>query len=321
MPLPSRAPDLASLDLLLSVARAGSLGAAAREHGVSQQAASERIRRLETMLGVHVVRRSRQGSMLTEAGVLVVDWASQLMELAAGMEASVAALREKHHAQLRVAASMTVAEYFMPRWLITLRRRAEAAETESSPAGPTVSAADAVQLTAANSDEVAERVRDGRAELGFVEGPTVPEGLAWREVGSDALVLVVPVNHAWARRRRPVTAAELARTALVTREAGSGTRAALEVALRSALVDEPIAPPVLELRGTAAVRGAVLAGAGPAVLSSLAVADDVASGRLRAVPVAGVGLNRRLLAVWPPDAVLRGPAADLLVIAGPNPVR
>src|SRR4051812_10602607 len=156
MPLPSRSPDLASLDLLLSVARAGSLGAAAREHRFSQQAASERIRRLEELLGVQVVRRSRQGSALTEAGVLVVDWASQLMELAAGMEASVAALREKRHAQLRVAASLTIAEYFIPRWLITLRRRAEAGGGPGDEATGE-GAAYTVQLTAANSDEVAER--------------------------------------------------------------------------------------------------------------------------------------------------------------------
>ena len=310
MPLSARAPDLASLDLLLSVARTGSLGAAAREHRVSQQAASERIRRLEGLLGVQLVRRSRQGSSLTAAGVLVADWAAQLMELAAGMETSVAALREEHHAQLRVAASHTVAEYLIPRWLVTLRRQAEAAGTELS-----------VQLTATNSDEVAERVRDGRAGLGFVEGPTLPDDLAWREVGSDSLVLVVPPDHPWSDRQRPVTATELAGTALVSREAGSGTRRALEVALRSALGDVPVAPPSLELSGTAAVRGAVLAGAGPAVLSSLAVEDDVASGRLRAVPVVGLALNRRLLAVWPLGSSLRGPVADLLLIAAPHPER
>jgi molybdate transport repressor ModE-like protein len=310
VPLSTRGPDLASLELLLSVARTGSLGAAARKHDVSQQAASERIRRLEAVLGVQVVRRSPQGSVLTEAGVLVVDWAAQLMELAAGMEASVAALREKRHAHLRVAASLTVAEYLIPRWLITLRRRAEAQGGEF-----------AVQLTATNSDEVAEQVRDGRVGLGFVEGPVVPEKLAWSAVGTDSLVLVVPVDHPWARRRRPVTAAELARTALVSREAGSGTRRALEFALHNALGPVPTAAPLLELRGTSAVRGAVLGGAGPAVLSSLAVADDVASGRLRAVPVAGVALTRRLLAVWAPDTVPHGPVADLLAIAVPNRAR
>ena len=307
MPLSARTPDLASLDLLLSVARTGSLGAAAREHRVSQQAASERIRRLEGLLGVQVVRRSRQGSSLTAAGVLVADWAAQLMELAAGMETSVAALRAEHHAQLRVAASLTVAEYLIPRWLVTLRRRAEAEGSELS-----------VQLTATNSDEVADRVRDGRAGLGFVEGPTVPDDLSWREVGTDSLVLVVPVDHAWSRRRRPVTAAELAGTALVAREAGSGTRRALEVALRAALGEVTIAEPMLELSGTAAVRGAVLAGAGPAVLSSLAVEEDLASGRLCAVPVVGLALNRRLLAIWPMGSAPRGPVSDLLAIAVPH---
>jgi DNA-binding transcriptional LysR family regulator len=282
------------------------LGAAAREHGVSQQAASERIRRLEGLLGVQVVRRSRQGSTLTAAGVLVVDWAAQLIELAAAMETSVAALREEHHAQLRVAASLTVAEYLIPRWLVTLRRRAEAEGAELS-----------VQLTATNSDEVVQRVRDGRADLGFVEGPSLPDDLAWREVGTDSLVLVVPVDHPWSRRRRPITAAELAGTALVSREPGSGTRRALEVALRAVLGDVAIAEPMLELSGTAAVRGAVLAGAGPAVLSSLAVEDDVFSGRLRAVPVTGLALHRRLLAVWPLGSTPRGPASDLLAIAVP----
>lgn len=295
---------MASLDLLLSVARSGSLGAAAREHRISQQAASERIRRLEGLLGVQVVRRSRQGSSLTAAGVLVVDWAAQLMDLAAGMETSVAALRAEHHVQLRVAASLTVAEYLIPRWLVSLRHRAEAAGSELS-----------VQLTATNSDEVAERVRDGRAGLGFVEGPAVPDDLTWQEVGTDTLVLVVPADHPWSRRRRPVAAAELAGTALVAREPGSGTRRALEAALHTALGDVPIAPPLLELSGTAAVRGSVLAGAGPAVLSSLAVEDDVASGRLRAVPVIGLALSRRLLAVWPLGSTPRGPVQDLLAIA------
>ncbi|MFI7588034.1 LysR family transcriptional regulator [Spongisporangium articulatum] len=303
MPLSPRVPDLISLDLLLSVARTGSLGAAAREHGVTQQAASLRIRRLEGLLGVPVVTRSRRGSSLTSAGVLVADWAAQLTELAAGLDASLEALRGSRSAQLRVAASLTVAEYLMPRWLVTLQHAARA------DGGPGL----AVRLRAVNSDEVAEEVLAARADLGFVEGPQVAPGLGWEQVGADQLVLVVPPGHPWARRRRPVTVAELAATPLVAREAGSGTRRAFEVALQAAGA-EPVAPS-LELSGTAAVRGAVLAGAGPAVLSSLAVQDDVSSGRLRAVGVVGLALRRRLLAVWDAGTALSSPAADLLAVA------
>ena len=129
-------------------------------------------------------------------------------------------------------------------------------------------------------------MRDGEAGLGFVEGPRRPQGLDGRVVATDELLVVVASTHPWARRRRPLVAAELARTRLVHREPTSGTRAALEAALAAHL---PLATPVLELSSTSAVRSAVSAGAGPAVLSSLAVQDDLAAGRLVAVAVEGVG--------------------------------
>jgi DNA-binding transcriptional LysR family regulator len=66
----------------------------------------------------------------------------------------------------------------------------------------------------------------------------------------------------------------------------------------------------LELSSAAAVRAAVLAGAGPAVMSRLAVRDDLAEGRLRAIPVAGVDWRRDLRAIWlgartPPAGAVR----------------
>jgi DNA-binding transcriptional LysR family regulator len=72
-------------------------------------------------------------------------------------------------------------------------------------------------------------------------------------------------------------------------------------------------PVALALSSTAAVKAAVAAGAGPAVLSELAVAEELAGHRLTRVPVAGVNLRRSLRAVWsggelPPV----GAARDLL---------
>ncbi|MER5821197.1 LysR family transcriptional regulator, partial [Streptomyces mirabilis] len=50
-----RVPDLGALELLLAVARLGSLGRAARELGITQPAASSRIRSMERQLGVALV--------------------------------------------------------------------------------------------------------------------------------------------------------------------------------------------------------------------------------------------------------------------------
>lgn len=58
------------------------------------------------------------------------------------------------------------------------------------------------------------------------------------------------------------------------------------------------------------MRAAVLAGAGPAVMSRLAIDDDLTVGRLREVPVAELNLRRELRAVWsggrtPPAGAVR----------------
>jgi DNA-binding transcriptional LysR family regulator len=300
MPLPRRVAELSGFELLLSVATLGSIGRAAATHGISQPAASERIHRLETSIGIPLVTRSPRGSQLTAAGMLVADWARKTVESAQDLEAGIAALRSEQEARLRVAASLTVAEYFVPRWLVRLR--AHDPHT-------------AVALTSGNSADVAEAMLRGDADLGFVEGPDLPDGLQARTIAHDHLVLVVAPSHPWARRRgHQIPPAELARTPLISREQGSGTRRALELALSRHSVG-PLAPPLLELSSTTAIKAAVIEGMGPAVLSSDAVVGELSAGTLIRLYVQDVNLTRALRVVWPAGQRLQGPARDLATIA------
>src|ERR1700739_1481385 len=111
MSLNERVSDLMPFDLLLSVARLGSLGLAAREHGISQPAASTRIRRLERRLGVALIERSPHGSRLTAHGELVAGWAQAAVDAAAALESGITSLRERSEPGVCVLASLTVAEY------------------------------------------------------------------------------------------------------------------------------------------------------------------------------------------------------------------
>ncbi|KUN20560.1 LysR family transcriptional regulator [Streptomyces antibioticus] len=289
--LAHRVPDLGALELLLAVARLGSLGAAAREVGITQPAASSRIRSMERQLGVALVDRSPRGSRLTDAGALVTDWARRIVEAAEAFDAGAQALRDRRDSRLRVAASMTIAEYLLPGWLLALR--AQRPDT-------------AVSLLAGNSAAVAARLLSGEADLGFVEGLTVPTGLDSVVIAHDHLIVVTAPAHPWARRRRPLAAAELASTPLILREKGSGTRQVLDAALGG------LARPLIELSSTTAVKAAAVSGAGPAVLSELAVGEEMAMRRLVRVPVADVSLARDLRAVWPTGHRPVGPARDLL---------
>ncbi|MEU6667715.1 LysR family transcriptional regulator [Streptomyces sp. NPDC046727] len=289
--LAHRVPDLAALELLLAVARLGSLGAAAREVGITQPAASSRLRSMERQLGVALVDRSPRGSRLTDAGALVTDWARRVVEAAAAFDAGAQALRDRRDSRLRVAASMTIAEYLLPGWLLALH--AERPDT-------------AVSLLAGNSAKVAELLLAGEADLGFVEGLTVPTGLDSAVIAHDRLIVVTAPGHPWARRRRPLTAEELAATPLILRERGSGTRQVLDTALGG------LSRPLIELSSTTAVKASAVSGAGPSVLSELAVGEELAMRRLVSIPVEGVSLHRDLRAVWPTGHRPTGPARELL---------
>jgi molybdate transport repressor ModE-like protein len=293
-PLAHRIPDLGAMELLLAVARLGSLGRAARELGISQPAASSRVRAMERQLGVRLVTRSPSGSRLTDAGSLVTDWARRVVEAAEEFDAGAQALRARRDSRLRIAASMTIAEYLLPGWLIALHGQLPGT---------------AVSLLAGNSAAVARRLRDGEADLGFVEGVDVPGGLDAVTVAHDRLVVVVAPGHPWARRRKPVPARELAATPLILREEGSGTRQVVDAALAEY---GGLAAPLLELSSTTAVKSAVSSGVGPTVLSQLAVADELVARRMVEVPVDGVRLARELRAVWPRGQRPTGPSRDLL---------
>ena len=294
-------PDLPSLRLLADVARLGSIGAAAREAGISQQSASERLRATEAQVGLALLQRATTGSTLTASGRLLVEWSADLLERAGEIEASLRVLRDDRSRELHVHASMTVAEHLMPGWLVSLRRERSVAAT----------------LRASNSESVLDAVRTGEADVGFVEGPAGAgslSGLATRVIGSDELVLVAAPDDAWASRRTPLSAAVVAGRALTSREQGSGTRSVWEQALTTA-GHRPVDPEV-ELTTTAGVLGSVGAGSPPAFVSRRAAARDLGAGTVVEVRVRGVDLHRAFTAVWvgatrPPA----GPLRDLLAIA------
>lgn len=291
-----RLPDIAALEVIVSVGRLGSMGAAARDLGLSQQAVSSRVRSVEHELGVEIFVRSPSGVEPTENGRLLLEWANTLVERATEFIAGVDTLVGNKHATLVVAASMTVAEYLVPGWLTTLTTRVGAR----------------ISVRPMNSAEVIATVRSGDADLGFVESPGDTADLDAALVATDELFVVAAPGHPWSETGA-VSAAELASTPLIQREPGSGTRITYERAL--AELGLAAADPLIELRSVTAIRSSVLTSNGVTVLSRLSIADDIAAGRLVRIDVDGMSMIRPLRAVWTPHVTMRGPARELLDVA------
>lgn len=299
MPLPSTFPDLVSLDLLVSVVELGSVSKAAAAHAMTQPSASARIAGLERHLGLVLLHRDSGGSVPTEAGGAVAEWAERLLAMAFEVDAGTRALSAKGR-RLRVAATATVAAWHLPAWLAGLQR---------THPGAVVSSQRAEQVT------VVDQVRTGRVDLGFVEGPGVLLGLASVPVGLVPVRVVVPPSHPWARRRVPLPAPILAATPWVVRAptGGSALRAVVAAGLRRA--GHVVVAPALEGGSDREVVAAVERGVGPGLVPERAVGPELSEGRLVVVELEGNPLMLRLRAVWTGPEPGAGPAADLLALA------
>ncbi len=289
-------PDLRAIELLVEVARRGSVGAAGREVGLSQPQASRMVAKLERETELTLIRRTPSGSSLTDEGRLVVDWAAPVLESATRLLAGVASLRARSSGNVTVGASLTIGEHLAPLWLRTFTMRHPELR---------------VRLRVANSTVVTSDVRAGVVDLGFVEMPRRPRGLRTTVVATDELVVVAHPSHPWSKLRTALPLAQLAATPLTVREVGSGVRETLDAAL--AAYDRH--PPAMELSSNEAIRAAVAAGAAPSVVSRLAAGSAARARGLCVVAIAGPPLRRRLRAVWREPRRPSGWAAEFIEIA------
>lgn len=268
-----------------AVAKHGSLTAAALERHRSQPAISAQLKRLTSAVGEPLYRRGRRGVELTEAGEALLPYAQALMRALEGARAWNRGMLSGRSGAIRVAASMTAAVYLLPRSLAEFHRLNPALE---------------LRLLTRNSLEALALLSRAEADLALVEGPVppVPPDLQARTLFRDEIVLAVRTDHPLAGREN-VRPDDLAGLAIVQREAGSGTREVVELALEALGLGEGAVRVALEATGIEAVKEAVLQGFGAGFISRLAVEREEASGVLHAISVAAPGFTRAMTLLHP----------------------
>lgn len=147
-----------------------------------------------------------------------------------------------------------------------------------------------LSLQIANTETIQSRLREGALDMALTEGFADDPELAAEVFAHDALVAVAPPGHPLLADA-PISAARFVQEPLILRELGSGTRAVVEQAFREKGLT---AVPRLSLGSTEAVKGAVAAGAGLALVSRLAVSLELETGRLALLPLSDLTLRRPL---------------------------
>ncbi len=258
---------LDQLRIFVAVAEREHVTRAAHDLNLTQSATSAAVAALEARHATRLFDRVGRRIVLTDAGRLFLAEARAVLARVAAAELVLADLSGLKSGSLSLAASQTAGNYWLPGYLHLYRRLHPSIE---------------LSLEIGNTDKVAALVRDGEANVGFVEGEVNLAELSATVVAEDDIVLVAPLGHPWSRLG-PDEELDLASAPWVLREAGSGTRAILMALLRERGIALSGIEVALVLPTNETVRAAVEAGAGVTLISRMAVASALAAGRLVAI--------------------------------------
>ncbi|NWG23836.1 MAG: LysR family transcriptional regulator [Pseudorhodoplanes sp.] len=252
-------------------------GRAAAELHLTQPAVSIQLRHLEEAVGLPLFEQIGRRMHLTAAGRELLVHARVLLERLREADEALQTLKGEGGGELHIAAT-TTAEYFTPRLLADFRA-----------ATPRVK----LRLSVHNRETIVRALADNTIDISIMG--RAPRGIdvEARAFSRHPLALVASPAHPLAKRRR-LRLAQLAGETLLVREAGSGTRTAMQ----RAFSEQRFQPgETMEIGSNEAIKQAVMAGMGIGFISLHTVGTELADGRLVTLPVAGMPVMRDWFAV------------------------
>jgi DNA-binding transcriptional LysR family regulator len=193
---------LEQLRIFIAVAERQHVTQAASQLNLTQSATSAAIAALETRYGIKLFDRVGRGIVLTQAGREFLDEARGVVARAKAAAQVLNDLAGLKRGLLNVAASQTVANYWLPPRVEAFRKAHAGID---------------LHIMIANTEQVAEAVHRGDADLGFVEGEVDDPLLAIRKMDGDSLAMVVRAGHPWVGKAR-ITPRLLNQTSWILRE-------------------------------------------------------------------------------------------------------
>jgi DNA-binding transcriptional LysR family regulator len=277
------------LNLFRIVAETGSFRAAAEALHLSQPALSMQVAEFERVLDLLLFDRLARGVRLTAAGTMLLPFARGVHNLMLETERAVEEFKGLRQGVLNLGVSTTIGNYWLPQLLADFRglhRRIE------------------IQTLIGNTETVLGHLFGFDIELALIEGERpAAKGLTGHVFLEDEIVLIAPTEAKLPLNQKgALTPTELLRLPLIAREMGSGTRTVIEHRLASKRLKLP--KPVLTLGSTEAIKRAVLAGMGYALVSLQSIKWEVQAGRLRTIPIQGLEFRRPLHLLWLTDRTL-----------------
>lgn len=255
---------LEQLRIFVAAAQLEHITQASVRLNLTQAAVSASIATLEAQYSVKLFDRVGRNISLTTAGRLFLTEARDVLARSAAAQAVLRDYAGLTHGHLSVAASQTLASYYLPAVMVAFQAL-----------HPNFR----IDLRIGNTAQVVNDVTAGDVELGFIEGPLSAPTLHIAPIATERMIVVVGPTHEWATGH-PLSDADLRSGNWIFRESGSGSREAFLAALAQRGIEEMDLTIALTLPSNESVREAVAHGAGAACLSPLVCERALQAGAL-----------------------------------------
>jgi DNA-binding transcriptional LysR family regulator len=274
--------DLRQLEIFLKVVELGSFSKAADAVYLAQASVSERVATLEKMVGTKLLDRLGRQIAPTRAGELLYKHALLLLDMKRTASLEMQDFLGLKKGSIHLGGSTIPGEYILPKVIKDFREKY-----------PLMT----VSLTIADSSEIESHVLEGNLELGVVGSKSAHSTLIRNELWQDELVLAVPAQHRWAKKKE-VSIKELSKEPFIMRELGSGTLKIVDDYLRTSGIKGIESLEIAARFGTStAVKEGIKTGLGVSILSARALNTELRTGILKAVKVKGISMSRKFYLV------------------------
>jgi LysR family transcriptional regulator, low CO2-responsive transcriptional regulator len=266
-------PEIRHLVAFTTVLETGGFTKAARSLNLTQSALSHQIKTLEEQLGVEVFARLGKRTVLTQAGEILLKYATVVLRELNEARQALLELQDPGRGRLRISAAGYSCYQLLPRILQEFKAKYPRVE---------------LSVSADYTGEAVQHLLEGMLDIAILVAPPPVRGLKIEPLATDELYVIVPANHPWAKRRR-IRWNDLATQVLITYNKASQTH---QLLLQRLTKEGVSTAETMEVREAEAVPEMVKVGLGVAVLPPWVVRTDMQAGTLIARPLGLKGLRR-----------------------------
>jgi DNA-binding transcriptional LysR family regulator len=260
------------LESFCRVADLKSFSKAADDLFLTQPTVSGHILSLEQSLSLRLFDRASREVRLTKSGEVFQEYASKILSLRKDLLNALSEFSQGIRGELSLGASTIPGEYLLPRLIGDFKKE-----------HPSF----LISLKIADTKEVIQYVLQDHVEFGIIGAKLSHPSLHYEKYEEDEIIVVGPSDHPLTRKKR-VNVDELLKEPWIIREEGSGTRIAVEKALRRKGKSLKQFNVVIEMGSTSSVKEGVKAKLGLAFISGRATEGEVRQGAFSRIDVEGL---------------------------------